>query len=758
MSMTSFYGGRQGASINIVKTYDKIKFSDGESPSYRHAYYAINASQKFIYNNGFIEKTSDNFDEYTWQLVELNGQSVACSDNKSHELPTKEQIDMVSDFKKGGETTGIDGVNYGEYVLIDSDNKEDPDNGKIFRRGLDYTNEMGGAEYKGQIVGPRGGNANLKLDHYNVVDREENKQTISYTVTDEDLVSGATHDSIDAVWSQVIDDKGQIVDYLIGFKFPYEVIDFTAEPRSPYDSRGEILPSDTSLIERIPDGVDSEGKPIYKPFYEKWHMQVPRGIKGDSLSNFKTFFSKIAKGSPYYATEENAENKQSSVGILDEDTTIFMDTYFKYHTKNIAQIKMGNPEVTYWVNLENGKDAHFGYLQTDYDHDPNNEHSDWKDVDNVWKDVDKYKVINRLVLQEDGQLRILYTCDEPQDIEQVIRWIWLKSNPSVPGDDGIRMDSQNGIITVYYNTLSNGEDHDSQQVGQLTWVTKIDIELDGTLKIYYNNEVNSAHVPADKWDSTTHCYTSDTQLKWIENIKINTGSDQGGPGEGMGNQKVNVTYNDNSSVDIGNPLNYVVETLVAEDGNPYGAPAYHLLVWYSDPALRATLRTQYYKPNPQPGEVNRIWKYASLKDPSRGVLDDWFDLGYVKGETGGVRILMKIDVTEKETKLYKNGVAVKPEELLTGTPNLDYAGWLVEVSDSAYPKQDHELYAYNYDDTVPVTSGDKWHRIGSLSASLSDVISFLYIGNTDPKDPTSGIVFKDNGLWFHSDTRECVEG
>jgi len=67
---------------------------------------------------------------------------------------------MVQDFSRGAETTGK--VNYGEYVIIDTFDKNNPDNGKVFRRGIN-TGDLGGAEYIGQIVGPQGGVSDIDL-------------------------------------------------------------------------------------------------------------------------------------------------------------------------------------------------------------------------------------------------------------------------------------------------------------------------------------------------------------------------------------------------------------------------------------------------------------------------------------------------------------------------------------------------------------------------------------------------------------------
>lgn len=72
--------------------------------------------------------------------------------------------EMINAFKNGA---GYTNVSYGEYVIIDTvsrdKNPDHEDNGKIFRRGIDYTNDMGGAIYVGQIQGPRGKMAPVTL-------------------------------------------------------------------------------------------------------------------------------------------------------------------------------------------------------------------------------------------------------------------------------------------------------------------------------------------------------------------------------------------------------------------------------------------------------------------------------------------------------------------------------------------------------------------------------------------------------------------
>ena len=69
--------------------------------------------------------------------------------------------EMITAFKQGGDYKD---VNYDEYVMIDTSNKNSVDNGKVYRRGYDYTNDLGGAEYIGQIQGPVGYAPHLNLE------------------------------------------------------------------------------------------------------------------------------------------------------------------------------------------------------------------------------------------------------------------------------------------------------------------------------------------------------------------------------------------------------------------------------------------------------------------------------------------------------------------------------------------------------------------------------------------------------------------
>ena len=156
-SMESFYGGRQGASFVIVKHFDGIDIP--EYTKYKNGWFAKDNEGYFIVP--LIEKNGNNYSDYPyWGAIPKDGLTTVTSKSgaTSAPLPVAYAEGMKQCFEKGGASTSE--VNYGEYVIIDtiSDLGEynNPENGKIFRRGMDYDNELAGAEFIGQITGPKG--------------------------------------------------------------------------------------------------------------------------------------------------------------------------------------------------------------------------------------------------------------------------------------------------------------------------------------------------------------------------------------------------------------------------------------------------------------------------------------------------------------------------------------------------------------------------------------------------------------------------
>lgn len=209
MEYNSFYGGRRGASFIIAKSFRLIDES------------------KLDQYEDYIEEEIQDTEKYPGgraQWIQENVMAVA--------------------FRQGGLYKT---VNYDEYVIIDTFNKNDNDNGKVYRRGYNYANdpnELGGAEYIGQIVGPAGLGPHLQLDTLEEIQRRWDEADPSerlhyrtdsgvYNVTNESIYPGKEGDTFndDIEWKYISmrDAKSLETTTYIGFKIPYTVIDYEAE-------------------------------------------------------------------------------------------------------------------------------------------------------------------------------------------------------------------------------------------------------------------------------------------------------------------------------------------------------------------------------------------------------------------------------------------------------------------------------------------------------------------------------------------------
>lgn len=290
----SFYGGNQGAAFVIVERfrykeeslitdYDKENFIDKEWGS---------------------DKSIQTYQDWVLRYC------------------------MKEAFSQGGDYTG---VNYDEYVIIDSFNKNDTDNGKIYRRGYDYTDELGGAQYIGQVVGPSGPAPQMEMDtiaNIEAMSPKEDKKNFEYREssgsynTTNSLVPGKTDDGQfnDAIqWKcySIRDTHNKDTIAYIGLSFPYTVIDFQSETKSPYDSNGNY--NDTSDATRIDDKQH--------PFYEKWKFTVPKGVKGDTFKNLRLMT----------AGDEEVQGHTWTQTEIDEKRQVLVYDYYHYDSKNSGE-------------------------------------------------------------------------------------------------------------------------------------------------------------------------------------------------------------------------------------------------------------------------------------------------------------------------------------------------------------------------------------------------------------------------------------
>lgn len=221
---------------------------------------------------------------------------------------------MIQAFKQDGDYTE---VNYDEYVIIDSYDKNDPNNGKVYRRGYDFNSALGGAEYIGQIVGPSGPAPALKMTTYQDVEDIVEKKGYEYLKSSGEyaptvnLVPGkyaedGFNDSIKWICCSIRDEFNQESEAYVGFIFPYTVIEYEAQSVSPYYHRGSSGENfiNTDLMTKVDDGKH--------PFYAKWNVKIPKGIKGDTFKNYRIM---IADNTiePYDGQNDDIENQRQVI-------------------------------------------------------------------------------------------------------------------------------------------------------------------------------------------------------------------------------------------------------------------------------------------------------------------------------------------------------------------------------------------------------------------------------------------------------------
>ena len=305
--------------------------------------------------------------------------------------------DMIAKFKLGSEYTA---VHFDQHVMINTVNKNDPDNGKVYRRGYDFNNNMGGAEFVGTIVGPAGHAPMVQLATVTEVRRkaaeegyEERRSSGSYSVTGANLVPGKTTDDTfnDAItWEccSIRNENDEDTTAYVGFTFPYTVIDVEASTIQPYIN-GRY--ADLSGAYRNDDYMH--------PFYEKWHLDIPKGVKGDAFKNLKVQVADMTI-EPYNGQAEDINNQEQVI-------------VYEYY--NYEDYKNGNPKKYYLGDYNVIKDisiAQDGTITISYNHNGNK----------TFTKIMKW--ISSLSLAADGTLTINYNTGESQSItNNKIKWI-----------------------------------------------------------------------------------------------------------------------------------------------------------------------------------------------------------------------------------------------------------------------------------------------------------------------------------------------
>lgn len=472
--------------------------------------------------------------------------------------------DMVAKFKQGPSYTA---VHYDEHVMINTVNKNDPDNGRVYRRGYDFTNTMGGAEYIGTIVGPAGKAPMLEMTTVADVKSkhasegyDERFTSGQYSPTGGNLVPGKTgsgtfNDAITWACCSIRNENDEDATAYIGFTFPYTVIDYETSWIEPYVA-GRY--ADTSSATRVDDETH--------PFFEKWHINVPKGVKGNAFMNLKV-----------EAASTNVEEYTGQADDINDGRMILAYDYYNYDDyQNGAPVRLylGDYNMIDNVSIDDE-----GTITIDYSHDD----------DSVW--TKKIKWVKSVTLNtETGLLTVVYnhTTDaagQPTTYTTYLDWI---DEVNIADDGTVTFGHTHEADTIFSKKIQwvtgvtinndgtvtftwNNGTADTVFSNIIQWISSVNLAADGTLTVGYNNgAADSVFSKAVKWitdvqiadDGTVTinynnddpAYVASQRLKWINDITL------------ADNGTLTVSYNNSADTVFVNKIKWLTDATVANNG------------------------------------------------------------------------------------------------------------------------------------------------------------------------------------------------
>ena len=684
-----------------------------------------------------------------------------------------------------------------------------------------------------------------------------------------DYDTASYNDSLKYAWATVRDNNGNITGALIGFRFPYLVPEVYSKTRSAYYEANDNIPQGKQIGDAIvpADNFDlfidngagtQDRNPNHgdtgHPFFRRWKISVPKGIKGDSLSQLEIIPTKVVPGANIYSDSsctivvKQADDATYPIVPLTpiEGITALQIVGSGYTEEDYVYCKI---EDTYMLKMR--------YKLTNYDNKIVGENQsiiigDYNNIKEVWLTDDGWlcasftaeddqifndeaiKWIENTEIASDGTIVVTYnTLDEYDENEQdvfveALTWVNSITLDATNGHLDILYNNDNisgghyqtdltwvkqvtlnpaGLLKFIYNNglgpdeLYNDENHIAYEY-PIPWITEALLQENGLFKIYFNNDSikdnfdpanwddeNNAYYTTIAWvndvqldpDGTVHFIYNDTteqvpheiipnvKVKYIDDVSINTGmsDDPMYPyeGEGTGNQMVHIVYNTIDSEtqepqqeDIGAPINYILEIIISEYDERYpDTPSNHLLVRYSDPALRELLVETY---------PDKIWTHKSYKYVSQGegiIYNDWFDLGFIQGPAGGLHIVgqYNIDVPEADEVDTVNDLftivdpdtgldVILPPEKITHDP--DNAGWGYLILNNQTSTK--KIWCYDYTKAGDVTGASPtsgtWFALSEFSSIVSDPTSVIILDEANASGSPAHYEFDpgDNGIWL----------
>lgn len=511
---------------------------------------------------------------------------------------------------------------YGELCIIDTTNKNNPNNGKLFRRTLKGKGDIDlpnrSAEYIGQVVGPASGVPFLSLG--SLVDTEDRAHE-NYVVNDDTEVAYSTdgesirhdrpadtdnlhvystlgkemlvpgkdgdnfNDTIKYNWFNIRNNTKESPEeswVYLGFEIPF--------PSLEIDVTNQDWKTDIQ-IEKT-DETDNH------PFYHHWKIDIPRGVRGNAASNIRlaqykdfsnTGIGELLGRKPLYSfsdVEEPIDGREIFAVPSDPEIPEAL------RVDDLAAVQ----EVPFFV-----------YDYTFYD----KVYGENVSIETYTFFLGFYKEVTNIKLNEDGSVIVSYSNTETVDIAEGNHLTWVTS---------VTVDSD-GIIQFDYN------DGHAQNY-QLPYPESIQVTDRGLFNVYFK-------------DGTSKQVTLNGtafDMNYVKQILLNANTKE------LSYRR----YPDGTTVDLDVALNYI-EGMIIDD-------RYHLLAFYGSTLYRPTANDVVagYKDGSSITITNTTenyniieWKGLIFRNgvEYEGIQSDeyWQDFGSVRQINEGIKVTTEIN-------------------------------------------------------------------------------------------------------------------
>lgn len=345
--MSSFYGGKQGRTYNIVHTYSSLaemlqKFGQGGAYNIVNygEYVLISTDTRSNPQNGLLYRRGFNYSEPSPVRSSIDNNLII-------------KTPIYDDYKEG-----IEGNNQTKYQAYISDLTN-------YIRNPGY-----GAIYVGNISGPEGAVPILKAESWDVFEdhEQDNIHSIDFTsnldirtlgreVKEQDGNTNITYaDNIKVGLANTQDDYGNVGQAHVSFDIPITVFDTVIDSDAYHEP---------SVVRLLPEEEEnSQGKnPEDHPFYYRWKFTIPRGKKGQSLDEIQVEsgkdFKYIKVENPDFNPQNNyyKKNENDQFVLIDRQTD-------ELDLNNCYEIDENNIDVI-------DDDKYFTYSKIDYDDNEN---------------------------------------------------------------------------------------------------------------------------------------------------------------------------------------------------------------------------------------------------------------------------------------------------------------------------------------------------------------------------------------------------